>query len=72
MSRYEDVKVAMTDPRISAEVAPQPGNTEYHGDAMPKIGGRDAPHRHRRGEAEAIGRIFGSAARSRSSPVPAW
>ncbi|MER6007826.1 cytochrome P450 [Nonomuraea angiospora] len=37
VSRYEDVKFAMTDPRISAEVAPQPGNTEYHGDAMPKI-----------------------------------
>ena len=37
VSRYEDIAVAMTDPRISAEVAAQQASGEHHGDAMPKV-----------------------------------
>jgi len=37
VSRYEDIAVAMTDPRISAEVAAQQANAEHHGDTMPKV-----------------------------------
>jgi cytochrome P450 len=37
VSRYEDVKVAMTDPRISAEVPAQLDSGDHHGDNMPKI-----------------------------------
>jgi cytochrome P450 len=37
VSRYEDIAVAMTDPRISAEVAAQQASAEHHGDAMPKV-----------------------------------
>jgi len=36
VSRYEDVKVAMTDPRVSANVAAQQGSAEHH-DAMPTV-----------------------------------
>ncbi|MEU6788906.1 cytochrome P450 [Nonomuraea angiospora] len=37
VSRYEDVKTAMTDPRVSADVAAQKGSAEYHGGVMPKV-----------------------------------
>jgi len=37
VSRYEDIKLAMTDPRVSAEVAAQQGSAEHHGDQMPKV-----------------------------------
>ncbi|MET7339480.1 cytochrome P450 [Nonomuraea sp. NPDC005650] len=37
VSRYEDVKTAMTDPRVSAEVAAQQADGEHHGDTMPKV-----------------------------------
>ncbi|MGH8939082.1 MAG: cytochrome P450, partial [Actinomycetes bacterium] len=37
VSRYEDVKVALTDPRVSAEVAAQQGRAEDHGDNAPKV-----------------------------------
>ncbi|WP_086663646.1 cytochrome P450 [Lentzea kentuckyensis] len=37
VSRHEDIKLAMTDPRISAEVAAQQASGEHHGDTMPKI-----------------------------------
>jgi cytochrome P450 len=37
VSRYEDIKLAMTDPRISAEVPAQQGSAQHHGGAMPKI-----------------------------------
>ncbi|MFI7136067.1 cytochrome P450 [Nonomuraea sp. NPDC050153] len=37
VSRHEDIKAAMTDPRISAEVAAQQADGEHHGDTMPKV-----------------------------------
>jgi len=37
VSRYEDIKLAMTDPRISAEVPAHQGSAEHHGGTMPKI-----------------------------------
>ncbi|RSM45043.1 cytochrome P450 [Actinoplanes sp. ATCC 53533] len=37
VSRFEDVKLAMTDPRISAEVSVHQGSAEHHGGAMPKV-----------------------------------
>ncbi|MBP2320407.1 cytochrome P450 [Kibdelosporangium banguiense] len=37
VSRYEDIKLAMTDPQVSAEVAAQQGSGEHHGDTMPKV-----------------------------------
>jgi cytochrome P450 len=37
VSRYEDIAVAMTDPRISAEVAAQQADGSHHGDNMPKV-----------------------------------
>ncbi|MFC4012557.1 cytochrome P450 [Nonomuraea purpurea] len=37
VSRYEDIKTAMTDPRISAQVAAQQSSAEHHGGNMPKL-----------------------------------
>jgi cytochrome P450 len=37
VSRYEDVKVALTDPRISADVVEQQGTADHHGGVMPKV-----------------------------------
>jgi cytochrome P450 len=37
VSRYDDIKVAMTDPRISAKVAAQQGSAKHHGDVMPQV-----------------------------------
>jgi cytochrome P450 len=37
VSRYEDVTVALTDPRISADVVEQQGTADHHGGVMPKV-----------------------------------
>jgi len=37
VTRYEDVKVAMTDPRVSAEVPTQKATGEHHGGVVPKV-----------------------------------
>lgn len=37
VTRYEDVKVALTDPRVSAEVPAQQATGEHHGGVLPKV-----------------------------------
>lgn len=37
VSRYEDVKVAMTDPRVSADLALQQADGTHHGGNVPKV-----------------------------------